>query len=149
MSMIALTEQLRAGRSTARTLLLLIALTGAVIVGLLAMHSLNTHTAAQAGHHSAVAADVHGATLEDAHASTGPAAAAVDETCADCGTGHSTMLAMACVLALLATVLLLARMRGAQRWLALLPRPGPPAAAPPVGTCLRPPSLTALCISRT
>ena len=146
MSLIALTEQLRAGRSMARTLLLLIALTGAVIVGLLAMHSLNTHTAAQAGHHSAVAADVHGATLEDAHASTGPAAAAVDETC---GTGHSTMLAMACVLALLATVLLLARMRGAQRWLALLPRPGPPAAAPPVGTCLRPPSLTALCISRT
>ena len=78
MSLIALTEQLRAGRSMARTLLLLIALTGAVIVGLLAMHSLNTHTAAQAGHHSAVAADVHGATLEDAHASTGPAAAAVE-----------------------------------------------------------------------
>ncbi|EIC06567.1 hypothetical protein E5344_10430 [Microbacterium laevaniformans] len=57
MSLIALTENLRAGRSMARTLLLLIALTGAVIVGLLAMHSLNTHTTAETAHHATTAAD--------------------------------------------------------------------------------------------
>ena len=39
MSLIALTDRLHAGRTVARTLLLLIAGTGAVIVGLLAMHS--------------------------------------------------------------------------------------------------------------
>ena len=39
-----------------RTLLLLIALIGAVIVGLLAMHSLNAHTAADTGHQTTVAA---------------------------------------------------------------------------------------------
>ena len=57
MSLIALTEHLRAGRSMARTLLLLIALTGAVIIGLLAMHSLNTHAAAESGHHATTATD--------------------------------------------------------------------------------------------
>lgn len=149
MSLITLTEQLRAGRSMPRTLVLLIALTGAVIVGLLAMHSLNTHTAAEAGHHTSVAVEIHGASPDDAHASTGTASAVMDDTCADCGTGHSNMLAMACVLALLATVLLLARTRGAHQWLALLPRSGPPTVTPPRATALAPPSLTALCISRT
>ena len=45
MSLIALTDRVHTGRSMARTLLLLVAVTGAIIVGLLAMHSLNTHTA--------------------------------------------------------------------------------------------------------
>ena len=145
MSLIALTEHLRAGRSMARTLLLLIALIGAVIVGLLAMHSLHTHTAAETGHHASMAADSSGMST-DSHAA---ATAAVDHGCADCGSDHSSMFAMACVLALLATVLLLARPAAVRQWLALLPRPGPPAVSPPVIPDLLPPSLTALCISRT
>ncbi|SDH21900.1 DUF6153 family protein [Microbacterium pygmaeum] len=145
MSLIALTEQLRAGRSMARTLLLLIALTGAVIVGLLAMHSLNTHTAAETGHHATMAADPADMST-DSHAA---ATTAVDDGCADCGSDHSSMFAMACVLALLATVLLLARPAAVRQWLALLPRPGPPVVSPPGIPGLRPPSLTALCISRT
>lgn len=145
MSLIALTEHLRAGRSMARTLLLLIALTGAVIIGLLAMHSLNTHATGESGHQATMATAQAGANvMGDAHTATTVSA---EESCADCGTSHSGMLAMACVLALLATVLLLAR--GAQQWLALLPRPGPRALPAPDSPGLHPPSLTVLCISRT
>ncbi|MFS0733875.1 DUF6153 family protein [Microbacterium sp. 1P10UB] len=147
MSLIALTEHLRAGRSMARTLLLLIALTGAVIIGLLAMHSFNTHATAESGHHATMTKDAVGVSVKgDAHAATTVSA---EESCADCGTSHSGMLAMACVLALLATVLLVARARGGQQWLALLPRPGSPALPPPGVPGLHPPSLTVLCISRT
>ena len=146
MSLITLREQLRAGRSMARTLVLLIALTGAVIVGLLAMHSLNTHTAAETGHHATTAADPAGMSTDSHAGATG----AVDDGCVDCGSDHSSMFAMACVLALLATVLLLARPAAVRQWLALLPRPGPPAGSPPgIAGLSRPPSLTALCISRT
>lgn len=143
MSLIALTERLHAGRSMARTLLLLIAVTAAVIVGLLAMHSLNTHTAADTGHQTTVA--TASATAEDHHSGS----TATGEPCADCGSGHSDMLAMACVLALLATVLLLGRLRPSKVSLSLLPRPQPLSAALPGGPRLRPPSLTVLCISRT
>ncbi|WP_431797299.1 DUF6153 family protein [Microbacterium kunmingense] len=146
MSLIALTERLRAGRSVARTMLLLIALTGAVIVGLLAMHSLNTHTAAETGHHATMTTDqtVAGtAGMGDAHA---PIA---EEPCADCGTGDAGMLAMACLLAVLATLLLIIRPSDAQQWLARLPRPGPLLRGLVEAAPLRPPSLTSLCISRT
>ncbi|NYF18438.1 hypothetical protein HDC37_003302 [Microbacterium sp. AK009] len=143
MSLITLTDRLHAGRSIARTLLLLIALTAAVIVGLLAMHSLNTHTAAQTGHQATVA--TASVTVDDHHSG----ATVTDEGCADCGSGHADMLAMACVLALLASVLLLARLRPSQVWLSVLPRPRPLSAALPGRPRLRPPSLTALCISRT
>ncbi|MEO2118748.1 MAG: DUF6153 family protein, partial [Microbacterium sp.] len=82
----------------------------------------------------------------DHHAGT----TATDEPCADCGNGHSTMLAMACVLALLVTVLLLVRPGAAMRWLSILPRPrSSVASALFTGPALRPPSLTVLCISRT
>lgn len=145
MSLIALIEQLRAGRSMARTLLLLIAVTGAVVVGLLAMHSLNTHTAAaDTGHHATTTGTVAGADAGDHHTDD----AATGESCADCGTGHSDMLTMACVLALLATVLILASPHNAQRWLSILPRPQPLGVAPPNAPGLPPPSLTTLCISR-
>ena len=144
MSLIALTDQLRAGRSMARTLLLLVALIGAVVVSLLAMHSLNTHTAAtDTDHHTTVAAEVAGA--DDPHTGI----AAMDESCAYCGTNHSDMLTMACVLALLATVLLLARPRRIRQRLSIFPRPQPATVVPLSVPGLRPPSLTALCISRT
>ncbi|WP_439591878.1 DUF6153 family protein [Microbacterium sp.] len=146
MSLIALTEHLRAGHSMARTLLLLIAVIGAVIVGLLAMHSLNTHTTAETGHHATMAADPSGMST-DSHAA---ATTAVEEACIDCGSDHSSMFAMACVLALLATVLLLARPAGGHQGLALLPRPGPATVSSPgIPGRSHPPSLTALCISRT
>ncbi|HIE60936.1 MAG TPA: hypothetical protein EYQ02_04495 [Microbacterium sp.] len=145
MSLIALTDRVHTGRSMARTLLLLVAVTGAIIVGLLAMHSLNTHTATDTSHQTtATASATTGA--GDHHAGT----TATDEPCADCGNGHSTMLAMACVLALLVTVLLLVRPGAAMRWLSILPRPRPSvASALFTGPALRPPSLTVLCISRT
>ena len=145
MSLIALTDRIHTGRSMARTLLLLVAVTGAIIVGLLAMHSLNTHTATDTSHQTtATASATTGA--GDHHAGT----TATDEPCADCGNGHSTMLAMACVLALLVTVLLLVRPGAAMRWLSILPRPrSSVASALFTGPALRPPSLTVLCISRT
>lgn len=146
MSLIALTEQLRAGRSMARTLLLLIALTGAVIVGLLAMHSLNIHTTGETAHHATTPAEPSGMNA-DSHAA---ATTAVEEACIDCGSDHSSMFAMACVLALLATVLLLTRPTAGHQVLALLPRPGPAAISPPgIPGPSHPPSLIALCISRT
>lgn len=144
MSLIALTDRLYAGRSMARTLLLLIALIAAVIVGLLAMHSLNTHTATETGHQTTVTAPA-GAAADDHHADT----TATDEPCPDCGTGHTDMLAMACVLALLATLLLLIGPGTALRWLSTLARPRPLSTALFPRPDLRPPSLTVLCISRT
>lgn len=145
MSLIALTDRVHTGRSMARTLLLLIAVTGAIIVGLLAMHSLNAHTATATGHQTTVTASA-AASAGDHHAG----ATATDEPCADCASGHSDMLAIACVLALLATVLLLVRPGAVMRWLSILPRPRPSLiAALFLGPALRPPSLTVLCISRT
>jgi len=145
MSLIALTDRVHTGRSMARTLLLLIAVTGAIIVGLLAMHSLNAHTATDTGHQTTVTTSAT-SSADDHHAGT----TATDEPCADCGSGHSDMLAMACVLALLATVLLLVRPGAVMRWLSILPRPRPSRmAALFIRPALRPPSLTVLCISRT
>lgn len=145
MSLIALTDRVHTGRSMVRTLLLLVVITGAIIVGLLAMHSLNAHTATDAGHQTTATASAATGT-GDHHTGT----TATDEPCADCGSGHCTMLAMACVLALLATVLLLVRPSAVMRWLSILPRPRPSvASALFTGPALRPPSLTVLCISRT
>jgi hypothetical protein len=145
MSLIALTDRLRTGRTVARTLLLLIAVTGAVIVGLLAMHSLNAHTATDTGHQATVNMSA-AAGAGDHHSG----ATVTDEPCADCGGGHSDMLAMACVLALLTTVLLLMRPGAVMRWLSILPRPRPSFMAALFSRpALRPPSLTVLCIRRT
>ena len=84
MSLIALTDRLHAGRTVARTLLLLIAVTGAVIVGLLAMHSLNAHTATDTGHPASVTSTASTGSGDHHAGST-----ATDEACADCGSGHS------------------------------------------------------------
>ncbi|MBW9111548.1 hypothetical protein JNB63_16960 [Microbacterium trichothecenolyticum] len=144
MSLIALTARLRAGRSTARWLLLLIAITGAVIIGLLAMHSLNSHSATDASDRAGTAV----VTVAD----MGHTHSAADDTtdlCADCGSDHSSMLAMACVLALLAVALLLLRPNLGHRWLSTMPRPQPVHLTFMNLAGLRPPCLTALCISRT
>lgn len=145
MSLIALTDRVHSGRSMARTLLLLIAVTGAIIVGLLAMHSLNAHTATDTSHQTSVTTSATTG-AGDHHAGT----TATGGQCADCGSGHSDMLSMACVLALLATVLLLVRPGAVMRGLSILPRPRHSLVqALFTRPALRPPSLTVLCISRT
>ncbi len=55
MSLIAVAQQVRGPRTLTRTLLLLVVVTAAIIVGLLAMHSLNTH-GTTTGHASAATA---------------------------------------------------------------------------------------------
>ena len=145
MSLIALSERLHASRHLARTLLMLIAVTSAVIAGLLAMHSLNMHSTA--GHAETHAAVEHGDSMmvpTDGHTDQDAAT-----ECVDCGKGGSSgMLAMACVLALLVTLFVLGRVASFRRLLATLPRPQPPhtwARAQVFSS----PSLAALCISRT
>lgn len=146
MSLITLAHAMQRSRTLTRTLLILIAVTAAIVAGLLAMHSLNTHPAG-AGHADTVAA----APADTGH-HTGSAVApdeAPAATCADCS-GGGEMSWMTCVLALLVSLLLIARFhRGS--WRGSPPSVGAllsvllPARARP----LRPPSLTVLCISRT
>lgn len=152
MSLIAVAQQVRGPRTLTRTLLLLVAVTAAIIVGLLAMHSLNTHATAT-GHAGSVPASSVAADADTHH--DVPAAAAstgvpADHSwCADCGDDHA-MTWMACVLALLVSVIVLALVRegwrtrlgeGVLRAVRARWRASAPFASPP--------SLTVLCISRT
>ncbi len=118
MSMIALAQRLRPGpRGLGRSVLLLIAVTAAIIVGLLAMHSLNSHTETAA---PAAAAPMHEhGTANPGVVDHGTTQPATDGDCADCG-GHASMLAMACVLALLIVSLLLFLPRVGISWGAAL-----------------------------
>ncbi len=141
MSMVALAQHLRRGPGgLRRSLLLLIAVTAAIIVGLLAMHSLNSH-AAHAEPTAVVS--VHDMNHTD-HGTTQPA---TGDDCADCG-GHTSMLAMTCVLALLVVSLLLLLPRRGFTWIAA-PRRADRSALTWVTTLSKPPSLLVLCISRT
>lgn len=143
--MIALAQRLRPGpRGLGHSLLLLIGVTAAIIVGLLAMHSLNSHTETAA---PATATEMHEhGTADHGTADHGTAQLATDGDCADCG-GHTSMLAMACVLALLIVSLLLFLPRVGITWGAAL-RAGPALIAR-AAVLPRPPSLLVLCISRT
>ena len=146
MSMIALAQRLRPGRrGLGRAVLVLVAVTAAIIVGLLAMHSLNnghTETAAPA---SAAAIHEHDA-MDPGVADHGTSQLGTDGECADCG-GHAGMLAMACVLALLSVTLLFIVPRVEINPAAAL-RAGPAPTARWTRPA-RPPSLLDLCISRT
>lgn len=151
MSLIAVAQQVRGPRTLTRTLLLLIAVSAAIIVGLLAMHSLNTH-ATTTGHGNTASVVGVAADVDSGH--DVPAAAAVEapvdhSDCADC-VGDHAMAWMACVLALLLSVIVLGWLRA--RWrtplretVAHMVRARWPAAA----RFHPPPSLTVLCISRT
>ncbi|OZD55605.1 hypothetical protein CH252_07055 [Rhodococcus sp. 06-1477-1B] len=149
MSLIAVAKQVRGPRTLTRTVLLLVAVTAAIIAGLLAMHSFNTHTTIT-GHAPAVsvAADV-GAGL-DASAAAALAEGPADHSgCADCGDDHA-MAWMACVLALLVSVIVLARLRA--RWRIRVGESAVQAVRarwPASAHSVAPPSLTVLCISRT
>lgn len=146
--MIALAQRLRPGpRGLGHSLLLLIAVTTAIIVGLLAMHSLNSHAETSTPASSAIHEHgTAGAAVAVAVADHGTPQPSTDGECVDCG-GHTSMLAMTCVLALLFVALLLFLPRVGHTWGAAL-RAGPTLIAP--STALpRPPSLLVLCISRT
>jgi hypothetical protein len=139
MSMIALANHLRIRRRGIGRSLLLIGVTAAIIIGLLAMHSLGGHTSHAEQTAIASVHDMGAAHHEDALPAAGE--------CADCDADMS-MLAITCVLALLAVALLLSARPLAPCWRAGLPREVAPRAAPtPVD--LEPPSLHNLCISRT
>lgn len=139
--MIALAQQLlRRPYGLSRSVLLLIALTAALIVGLLAMHALSTPSA----HAEPTAAAVSVAASGTAHGHDAPPA---DDACPGCGE-HDAMLAMACVLALLVVSLLLLLPRASVTWGVPLGRAGPIAVAGRAALS-RPPSLLVLCISRT
>ena len=140
MSMIDLAQRMRPGpRGLGQTVMLLIAVTGAIILGLLAMHSLNSHTESTT---PAAVVAVHDAGTPD-HDTTPPAS---HGECADCG-GHPSMLAMICVLVLLALSLLIRLPRLGIMWGAAL-RAGPVEAVR-AALFSRRPSLLVLCISRT
>ncbi|MGU3643415.1 DUF6153 family protein [Microbacterium sp. C23T] len=150
MSMIVLAQRLRPGsRGLGSSLLLLIAVTAAIIAGLLAMHSLSSHTepaalaAASSGHEHGVAVDEHAAA---AVVGPGTVQPVTDGECADCG-WLASMLAMGCVLALLIVSLLVFLPRVGISWGAAL-RAGP-ALISRAALLPQPPSLRVLCISRT
>lgn len=141
LSLIAVAQRISDGPRITRRLLLLLILTAAVIIGLLAMHSLNSHTTARPPHTVAVDTAMPVTVHQD------PAGGA-DSDCADCG-GHTGMSVMACVLGLLVSLLILIRPDVAG-FVAAAPTStrGAPAAGDPAAVA-RPPSLTVLCISRT
>lgn len=143
MSMIALAERLRPGpRGLGHSLLLLIAVTAAIIVGLLAMHALNGHTETASA--ATVVMHEHGTVNPDV-LDHGTAQPTTDGECADCG--HVSMLAMGCALVLLIVALLILMPRVDIPWAAARRvLPGPIAHT---SHLTRPPSLLVLCISRT
>jgi len=134
-------------RTLTRTLLAVVAVAFSVIFGLLAMHSMNTHTM-PSGHSETIAVAPAHADAHPAHAS-GDAAAMDEAGCATCSDDHG-MSWMACVLALLIAVVLLTR--PSAWWRAVAHSPGTPVSRLHLRDALhplRPPSLTVLCISRT
>jgi hypothetical protein len=136
-------------RPAVRTVLLLLSLVAALIIGLLAMH---TFTSSMSGHaHSvAVTAPAHAGMAHDAQlAGAGDAGPVITQCFGTCGSDAD--LAMACVLALLVTTLLLSAARGAHAWHSSR-QVWPAAARTIVFAALpmpTPPDLHALSISRT
>jgi hypothetical protein len=128
-----------------RKVMLIVVAVAAIVVGLLAMHSLNLHEGHDSGGAMSVAAAPH-------HVVGMPAPDSPSDSpqCASpCGTGDQVMSGTACILALLATTMLLAVALSAIRWerfprwaTSLLSRVA--ALASP-----SPPSLLILSISRT
>ncbi len=143
----------RPGRGRAsvfRGVLLAVLLVTAVIVGLLAMHTLNLHGTAAADAPAAMSMSAsahesdHVGTAMSAH---GGAAGEDSTSCAGCGTDDHAGMAMMCVLALLLVLLLVVPPSALRGWTraALLT----PLAETFTARLPRAPSLHVLCISRT
>lgn len=137
--------------SVFRGLLLGVLLVAAVIVGLLAMHTLNLHGTAAADAPttmsvSAAESDAAHHGPAPAHSSGGPTSAG-DLSCAGCGTDDHAGMAMLCVLALLLVLLLLVPPSVLRGWTRTVIRD--PLTTTVTGLLPRTPSLHVLCISRT
>ncbi|WP_313408368.1 DUF6153 family protein [Aeromicrobium sp.] len=124
-------------------------LVAAVVVGLVAMHTLNLHGTAAA--QVPAAAQTHASHADDASAVHEPVVASTDASgaCEHCVAAGHLGMAMSCVLALLALLLVLVPPRLLPRWFhESVPtgrlRLDPVSTALPVA-----PSLHVLCISRT
>ena len=140
--------------SVFRGVLLALLLVTAVIVGLLAMHTLNLHGTAAADAPAAMSMSMSMSTSahESGHVGTDMAAlggvAGDDGTsCAGCGGDEHAGMAMMCVLALLLVLLLVVPPSASRGWMRvalLTPLTDPLTARLPCA-----PSLHVLCISRT
>ena len=142
MSLAAVNRALQPHALIWRRLLLTFAAVGAILVGLLAMHSFS----ADAGHHGttlAVATEAH-------HEHDAAPAVAHDDCGGSCGPGHS-MTVTACLLALLVLALLLTARDVPMRGLLLLAKPERQVQWWHVRAVRwpKPPSLLELSISRT
>lgn len=156
MSLSALRRALLPQNAVWRHLLITLAAVATIVVGLLAMHSLHLDSGHNYGHDTAVMTVVvavgHGdaASADVVGMLEGGAPGSTVGHCpaGDCSPDHG-MTAMACLLILLATGLLLATVLASTRWapvrqLGLLKVVRAVALAPPI-----PPSLHVLSISRT
>lgn len=125
-------------------------LVAAVIVGLLAMHTLNLHGTTSAHAPAAISISV----TDSAHHSasgmheSGGSASDLGPACTDCGTNGHLGMAMACVLALLLILIVLVPPRLLPRWMHAVSRSVLRIDAAP-RVMSRAPSLHVLCISRT
>lgn len=126
-----------------------------LIVGLLGMHALGGHPAEHSGEHPVAAGVADPASAAEAHmiadaapqgAVTGPGFVAEPDPVAEPGGDHAAAAGVACVLALLAGILLLIRPEGwrSPQFGAVFAVGPAPASAP-----VDPPSLHLFCISRT
>lgn len=124
-----------------------------IIVGLVAMHTLNLHgtPAAQASATVSLSAPgtagTHHGVAVGQHVSA-DTANDFEGACTDCGAGDHLAMAMACVLALLLVLLVLAPPRLLRGWRLMPPRADPRVRLSD-GVLFRAPSLHVLCISRT
>lgn len=153
MSLITVAEQVQRRGALSRTLLTIVLVTAGIIGGLLAMHSLNIAT----GHGDTAIVEAGPSGMESVmgtrdadHGSAEPdTAAATAAGCADCRNGAAVAW-MACVLALLAAVILLLppALRSGLAPLGEGDRPQRSAWRARARS-LPPPSLKVLCISRT
>lgn len=153
MAPVAATRSGRGSSSVFRGVLSGVMLVTAVIIGLLAMHTLNLHGTAAADAPATMSMSgavdqpaAHHATAE-MHAPAGSTSGS-DMSCAGCTTDDHAGMAMMCVLALLLALLLLVPPRVLHGWTRSLLRPS---LVEDLTAQIRPraPSLHVLCISRT
>ncbi len=146
MSMTAIRRALRPRRILWHNLLVSLAAVVTIVVGLLAMHSLNLeHSGSASAVSSTTAASHHNATMV-----AGEEAGSATDACggAPCAPEHS-MTVMACILALLVSLLLVGAIRVVTAWTPVRKRTAAVVAQWASLPLPSPPSLHALCISRT
>lgn len=153
MAPVAATRSGRGSSGVFRGVLLGVMLVTAVIIGLLAMHTLNLHgtAAADAPATMSMSAAVDQPTAHHATAEMhvpGGSPSGSGMSCAGCTTDDHTGMAMMCVLALLLALLLLVPPRVVHGWTRSMLRPS---LVEDLTAQIRPltPSLHVLCISRT